>query len=106
MESLLFQVNSRDPLTYLAVAFMLGAGALVAAWIPALRASGFDSAPLCGDDALTFIAARHQQGYPIPCCRPPPLRRIAVLQPAWVNDRVVAASCRRILRLEAAATLR
>ncbi|MFL5495911.1 MAG: FtsX-like permease family protein, partial [Gemmatimonadales bacterium] len=38
----LFGVTPRDPLTYLSVALLLGAVALAASWIPALRATRVD----------------------------------------------------------------
>jgi putative ABC transport system permease protein len=44
MESLLFGVSSRDPLTYAAVAAALVAIAWLASWIPARRAAGVDPA--------------------------------------------------------------
>jgi predicted permease len=43
IETLLFNVNARDPQTYLAVTISLAAVALVAAWIPARRASKVDA---------------------------------------------------------------
>ena len=42
IETLLFNVNSRDPLTYAGVAILLALVAMCAAWIPARRASRVD----------------------------------------------------------------
>jgi putative ABC transport system permease protein len=42
LTSQLFGVTPRDPLTYLSVALLLGAVALAASWIPALRATRVD----------------------------------------------------------------
>jgi len=42
MASLLFQVEASDPLTYAGVAGILGAAALISAWIPARRAARVD----------------------------------------------------------------
>jgi putative ABC transport system permease protein len=42
MRSLLFGVSERDPVTFIAVAVLLGAVALVASWIPARRAAKVD----------------------------------------------------------------
>jgi ABC-type antimicrobial peptide transport system permease subunit len=44
IESLLFGVSARDPLTYGAVAIALLAVAGLASWIPAQRAAGVDPA--------------------------------------------------------------
>jgi ABC-type antimicrobial peptide transport system permease subunit len=42
MRSLLFGVSERDPATFIVVAVLLGAVALVASWIPARRAAKVD----------------------------------------------------------------
>ena len=42
LSSLLFGVNPFDPLTYVAVAVVLGAVALVATWLPARQATRID----------------------------------------------------------------
>jgi putative ABC transport system permease protein len=42
IESLLFNVNARDPLAYVAVALVLALVALCAAWFPARRAARVD----------------------------------------------------------------
>jgi len=42
LESLLFEVKSRDPMVFLAVPILLTAVALIAVWMPALRASKID----------------------------------------------------------------
>jgi putative ABC transport system permease protein len=42
LESLLFGVSARDPLTFAAVAALLGAVALLATWVPARRATRVD----------------------------------------------------------------
>ena len=42
LESLLFEVDATDPVTFLAVALLLGAVALVASWLPARRAGRAD----------------------------------------------------------------
>ena len=42
LRSLLFQVSPSDPATYIATAGVLGLVAMVAAWLPATRASGLD----------------------------------------------------------------
>ena len=42
LESLLFEVKSRDPMVFTAVPILLTAVALIAVWIPALRASRVD----------------------------------------------------------------
>ena len=39
LESLLYGVSSRDPLTYAALAALFSAMALIATWLPAARAS-------------------------------------------------------------------
>ena len=39
MGSLLFEVSAMDPITYLAVCATLGAAAIVASYVPALRAT-------------------------------------------------------------------
>ena len=44
MGSLLYNVSSLDPTTFLLAAFVLGAAAMVAAYIPARRASRLDPA--------------------------------------------------------------
>ncbi len=44
LSSLLYEIDATDPTTYLIVAFVLGATALLASWLPALRASGVDPA--------------------------------------------------------------
>jgi putative ABC transport system permease protein len=44
IDSLLFGVDSRDPLTYAAVALSLGLVAALASWVPATRAAGVDPA--------------------------------------------------------------
>ncbi len=40
--SLLYEVNPFDPLTYVTVVAALGGTALVASWLPALRAAAVD----------------------------------------------------------------
>jgi ABC-type antimicrobial peptide transport system permease subunit len=40
LDSLLFQVDSRDPATFISVSAILLAVTAVAAWVPARRASG------------------------------------------------------------------
>jgi putative ABC transport system permease protein len=42
LESFLFGVSARDPLTYIAGALFLGAVAMAACWIPARRAGRSD----------------------------------------------------------------
>ena len=42
LTSLLYEVNSNDPTTYAGVAAVLGLVALVASWLPAIRASSVD----------------------------------------------------------------
>jgi ABC-type antimicrobial peptide transport system permease subunit len=42
LESLLFEVKSRDPIVFTAVPILLTAVVLIAVWIPALRASRVD----------------------------------------------------------------
>lgn len=42
LSSLLYEIDAADPTTYLVVAAILGATALFASWLPALRASGVD----------------------------------------------------------------
>ena len=42
MENLLFGVSATDPLTFVAVALLLTAVALLACWIPARRAAKVD----------------------------------------------------------------
>ncbi|HEV2129762.1 MAG TPA: FtsX-like permease family protein, partial [Longimicrobiaceae bacterium] len=42
LESLLFGVSTTDPLTFIAVAVLLAAVALLASYLPARRASGVD----------------------------------------------------------------
>jgi ABC-type antimicrobial peptide transport system permease subunit len=42
IESLLFEVDARDPISYLAAALVLGAAALLATWLPARRAARID----------------------------------------------------------------
>jgi len=42
LESLLFEVDTTDPVTFLTVALLLGAVALVASWLPARRAGRVD----------------------------------------------------------------
>ena len=42
MSSLLFDVKSADPLTYIIVSLVLAAAALAAGYLPALRATGID----------------------------------------------------------------
>ena len=42
IESLLYQIPPRDPLTYIAVCFVLSTVALVASYVPALRATKVD----------------------------------------------------------------
>jgi ABC-type antimicrobial peptide transport system permease subunit len=42
IESLLFGVDARDPISYLAAALVLGAAALLATWLPARRAARID----------------------------------------------------------------
>lgn len=42
MTSLLYDVKANDPLTFVAVALTLAATALLASWIPALRAASVD----------------------------------------------------------------
>jgi ABC-type antimicrobial peptide transport system permease subunit len=42
LESLLFGVSTTDPLTFVAVAVLLAAVALLASYLPARRASGVD----------------------------------------------------------------
>jgi putative ABC transport system permease protein len=42
MQTLLFGVGERDPLTFIAVAALLAAVALVATWVPARRATRVD----------------------------------------------------------------
>jgi ABC-type antimicrobial peptide transport system permease subunit len=49
LETLLFEVKPRDPMVFAAVPILLTAVALIAAWVPALRASKVD--PL---DALRY----------------------------------------------------
>jgi putative ABC transport system permease protein len=44
LSSLLFEVSPRDPLTFAAVALLVGAVAAVAAWVPARRATRIDPA--------------------------------------------------------------
>jgi ABC-type antimicrobial peptide transport system permease subunit len=44
MQHLLFDVPASDPLTYALVALLLAATGAMAAWLPALRASGTDPA--------------------------------------------------------------
>jgi ABC-type antimicrobial peptide transport system permease subunit len=42
MQSLLFEIDGRDPVVYAAVAALLGLAAVAACWIPAARASSID----------------------------------------------------------------
>lgn len=42
LDALLFDVTSTDPVTYGVVAAWLGAGAVLASWVPAWRASRLD----------------------------------------------------------------
>ena len=42
LDALLFEVTPTDPLTYVLVAGTLGAGAVLASWVPAWRASRLD----------------------------------------------------------------
>jgi putative ABC transport system permease protein len=42
LRAFLFDLTPSDPLTYVAIAMVLGATAMVASWIPALRASRVD----------------------------------------------------------------
>jgi len=42
MSSLLFGVNAMDPVTYIAVSCGLAATALLACYVPSLRAAGVD----------------------------------------------------------------
>jgi putative ABC transport system permease protein len=42
MRSLLFEVKTTDPSTYIGMAVVLTAAALLASWIPARRAAGID----------------------------------------------------------------
>jgi ABC-type lipoprotein release transport system permease subunit len=42
LHSFLFEVNSLDPMTYIAVPALMGIIALAAAWIPARRAAAVD----------------------------------------------------------------
>jgi ABC-type antimicrobial peptide transport system permease subunit len=42
MRSLLFEVTTTDPSTYVGMAVILAAAALLASWIPARRAAGID----------------------------------------------------------------
>jgi len=44
MSSLLFQVSPLDPVTYAAVALGLAGGAVLASYVPALRATAIDPA--------------------------------------------------------------
>jgi ABC-type lipoprotein release transport system permease subunit len=44
LSTLLFDVRPADPLTYVAVSALLGATALMAAWLPARRAAEVDAA--------------------------------------------------------------
>jgi ABC-type antimicrobial peptide transport system permease subunit len=44
MSSLLFEVSAMDPFTYAGVAAALAAAAVLASWLPALRAAGVDPA--------------------------------------------------------------
>ena len=39
---MLFNVNARDPVLYIALAFILALVALIAAWLPARRAARVD----------------------------------------------------------------
>jgi ABC-type lipoprotein release transport system permease subunit len=42
LQSLLFGVGARDPLTFVAVAALLGGVAILASWLPARRAARVD----------------------------------------------------------------
>jgi ABC-type antimicrobial peptide transport system permease subunit len=42
LDSLLYEINALDPFTYVVVVVALGGTALLASWLPALRASGVD----------------------------------------------------------------
>jgi len=50
MESLLFEVQARDPLTFVAVSAFLAAVATVACWIPARRATRVDPVTVLRED--------------------------------------------------------
>jgi putative ABC transport system permease protein len=42
LQQLLFRVEARDPLVFVGIPLLLGAVALLAVWIPAMRASRVD----------------------------------------------------------------
>ena len=50
LDALLFEVTSTDPLTYSLVAVWLGAGAVLASWVPAWRASRLDPVEVLRSD--------------------------------------------------------
>jgi ABC-type antimicrobial peptide transport system permease subunit len=44
LDGLVFDVSTTDPLTFVAMALLLGATGFLACWLPARRASGIDPA--------------------------------------------------------------